>query len=60
LACPAQSIWAAWLKFYPLACDLCAVVLAFLTSYLGAQPGCRNAATLTNSASETEPEHEQF
>jgi hypothetical protein len=50
LAYPAQSIRSLGVEFYPLRCDSKGVVLAILSSYLGAQEGCRNEAAVTISA----------
>jgi len=50
LAYPAQSIRSLGVEFYPLRCDSKGVVLAILSSYLGAQEGCRNVAAVTISA----------
>jgi hypothetical protein len=50
LAYPVQSIRSPGADFYPLRCDSKGVVLAILSSYLGAQEGCRNEAAVTISA----------
>jgi hypothetical protein len=39
-----------WERVLPACCDLEAVVLTSLPSYLGARAGCRNEAAVTNSA----------